>query len=73
MQSVLRFNGGLFDQATALPLTDEQIGLLIGLRQWDIVICPHKVGGIGRHRQTAHLARNPFTIHNVPIGPLKNT
>ena len=24
MQSVLRFNGGLFDQATALPLTDEQ-------------------------------------------------
>jgi len=29
MQSVLRFNGGLFDEATALPLTDEQIGLLI--------------------------------------------
>ena len=36
MQSVLRFNGGLFDQATALPLTDEQIGLLIdsGRKQW---------------------------------------
>ena len=36
MQSVLRFNGGLFEQATALPLTDEQIGLLIdsGRKQW---------------------------------------
>jgi len=32
MQSVLRFNGGLFDQATALPLTDEQIGLEHGVR-----------------------------------------
>jgi hypothetical protein len=33
---VLRFNGGLFDQGTALPLTDEQIGLLIdsGRKQW---------------------------------------
>ncbi len=36
MQSVPRFNGGLFEQATALPLTDEQIGLLIdsGRKQW---------------------------------------
>ncbi len=36
MQSVLRFNGDLFEQATALPLTDEQIGLLIdsGRKQW---------------------------------------
>jgi len=32
MQPVLRFNGGLFDQATALPLTDEQIGLEHGVR-----------------------------------------
>ena len=33
---MLRFNGGLFDQGTALPLTDEQIGLLIdsGRKQW---------------------------------------
>ncbi len=39
-------------------------------RQGDIVICPHRVGGIGGHKQTAHLARKAFTIHNVPIAPL---
>ena len=33
---ILRFNGSLFEQATALPLTDEQLGLLIdaGQKQW---------------------------------------
>jgi len=33
---ILRFNGTLFEQATALPLTDEQLGLLIdaGQKQW---------------------------------------
>ena len=36
--------------------------------QWDIVNCLHRVGGIGRPRQTAHLARNAFTIHDVPLG-----
>ena len=34
----------------------------------DIVNCPHRVGGIGRHRQITHLARNAFTVHNVPLG-----
>jgi len=33
---ILRFNGSLFEQATALPLTDGQLGLLIdaGRKQW---------------------------------------
>jgi hypothetical protein len=33
---ILRFNGSLFELATALPLTDEQLGLLIdaGQKQW---------------------------------------
>jgi hypothetical protein len=33
---ILRFNGSLFEQATALPLTEEQLGLLIdaGEKQW---------------------------------------
>ena len=30
--------------------------------QGDIVNCPHRVGGIGRHIQTAHLAKNAFTM-----------
>ena len=28
----------------------------------DIVNCPHRVGGIGKHIQTAHLARNAFPM-----------
>jgi hypothetical protein len=33
---ILRFNGSLFEQATALPLNDDQLGLLIdaGEKQW---------------------------------------
>ena len=33
---ILRFNGSLFEQATALPLNDDQLGLLIdaGQKQW---------------------------------------
>jgi hypothetical protein len=36
--------------------------------QGDIVNCPHRVGGMGRHIQTVYLAKNAFTIHNVPLG-----
>ena len=58
----------------------EDVGLLprdcftamLSLRQGDIVICPHRVGGIGRHRRTAHLARKAFTIRYVPFSPAKS-
>ena len=40
----------------------------IGEAQGDIVNYHHRMGGIGRHRQTARFAWNAFIIHNVPLG-----
>jgi len=36
----------------------------------DIVNCPHRVGGMGRHIQTAYLAKNAFTSLCPPRFPL---
>ncbi len=60
---MLRFNGGLFESAEALPLTDEQLDLLIdaGLKEWRDVepaifgtLLERALNPIERHKLGAH-------------------
>ena len=81
---VLRFNGGLFESAEALPVTDEQLALLVqaGEKQWRDVepaifgtLLERALNPIERHKLGAHYTPRAYVERLVMptiIEPLRN-
>jgi hypothetical protein len=81
---LLRFNGGLFEQADALPVTDEQLELLIqaGEKQWRDVepaifgtLLERALNPIERHKLGAHFTPRAYVERLVMptiIEPLRD-